>query len=147
MPRCLLFFYYFCKPEDRVGRMRFFSLETRFSATDAFVGSFCCLTLFCKKNWIQREASQNLFRFSTLTDEWNNLKGERKAARAKANEASSYRIDDGPADCSQLVSTLRDSGKFTDDALETLQTQFLEFQKITEDAHCQTDRGWNKDRG
>ena len=63
---------------------------------------------------IQRETSQNLFRFSVLTDEWNKLKGERKAARAKANEASCFRIDSGPADCSQLVSTLRDSGKFSD---------------------------------
>ena len=65
----------------------------------------------------QREIAQNLLRFSVLTDELNKLLAERKIARAKANEASCYHIDSGPADCSQLVSTLRDSSKFSDEQL------------------------------
>lgn len=119
-----------CKPDENARLMEeasalFFKIDAAIHECESRRGEL--------QERIQRETRQNLFRFlfrfSVLTDEWNKLKGEREAARTKTNEASCYRIDEGPADYSQLVSTLRDSGKFTDDALEILPTQFLELQK------------------
>ena len=93
---------------------------------------------------IERETFQNIVRFSILTDEYNKLKGERKAARAKCNELSCYRIDDSPTDYSQLVETLGGSGKFADDALETLQAEFLEFHKAQKTCTAKTAPGGTK---
>ena len=52
---------------------------------------------------IERETSQNMLRFSLLTDERDQLLGKQKEARAKANELSCFRVVYSPTDYAQLV--------------------------------------------
>ena len=72
---------------------------------------------------IEREIAQKIRRCQRLAEERNVLLAKRKAARARANEHTIRRIDEGPPDFSALAECLRSNnqdGAFADAILERI---------------------------
>ena len=73
----------------------------------------------------QRKHAGAIFRHAVLTEDYNKLLEARRAARAKANEASCWQAAAGSNNVvvAQLVDTLKESFKFSEEQLEQLQTK------------------------